>query len=229
MSGAGNGSPADSGKYMIHHNRFIGSSGVGVKIISSSPLSGVKFGDNLISGSGSIGLDIVSGGLTESDIINNRIVNNTGPGFRLLGTQSKVRIKGNRIGETRDIGRTQTYGIEFASGGVYTGLEVSDNDITGNVVANLNIQGKLSSCIMKNNLGHNPQGTDTLAVTASPMTYTAGPTPENLYVIGGAWATVSLNGVTIATSAPTVIMAQPNDVVVFTYTAAPTAIKRHRI
>jgi hypothetical protein len=227
FTASGNGSPTESGKFKISDNQFVFNTGVGLKIVTSAQMKGFQICNNRISENGSIGLDITGGGLLESDVIDNRITDNTGVGIRVLGACLRVAIRGNRSGDTRAAGRTQVSGLQLSS--VMTDSVIEGNDFRNTTGAALDAATAPVNSKIRNNNGHNPQGTDTLAVTASPMTYTVGPTPENLYIIGGTWTTVSLNGVNVATTAPSVVMAQPNDVVVFTYTATPTAIKRHKI
>jgi hypothetical protein len=81
----------------------------------------------------------------------------------------------------------------------------------------------------KDNEGYNPQGTAAITVTASPFTYTAGPTPEVVYLVGGTVTFIVKNGITLGTgtsaTVPVAIPLQPNEAVVITYSVAPTMNK----
>lgn len=228
MVQAGNGVPDDFGKFMIVNNRYLNNAGAGVKVVAPTPLPGVQFLGNRISGNGSIGLDLTAGGFTESDVFDNQITNNGGIGIRLLGTQGKVRIKNNRVGDTRSKGKSQTHGIEFSSSWTFTEFEVIGNDVTGNAVLGISIQGSLVNAIILNNIGLGPDPVEPLTVAPSLQNYRVGPRPEKFWVIGGSWTSIQLNGQTILTG-PGTFDAEPNDLVTFNFTSAPVAIKRRRL
>lgn len=229
LSAATSASEPDSGKYMIVNNRFVSNTSCGIKIITSEQEAGFQIHGNRISNNGSIGLDIAGGGLKESDILNNRIVDNTGIGLRVLGALLRVKISGNRSGDTRASGRTQTYGIEVTTGITVTDVVIEDNDLTNNQTASLSVAGTVAGAsVIRRNRGFGPDAPASMTVTASPMTYTVGARPEQLWVIGGTWTSIQIAGQTVLTG-PGTLMAEPNDVVTFTYTGAPTAIKRRII
>jgi hypothetical protein len=73
-----------------------------------------------------------------------------------------------------------------------------------------------------NNPPWQPQGAATIAVGASPFTYTAGATPEAVYIRGGTVSDVSKNGRTLFVASPATVMLEPGEAVVVTYSAAPT-------
>ena len=81
---------------------------------------------------------------------------------------------------------------------------------------------------VRGNIGFGPDAIDALTVSASPMTYTLGPRPEKFWIIGGTWNNVRINGQIILTG-PGGFDAEPGDTISFTYTAAPTAIKRRKL
>jgi hypothetical protein len=70
-----------------------------------------------------------------------------------------------------------------------------------------------------------PQGAATIAVGASPFTYTAGATPEAVYIRGGTVSDVAKNGRTLFVASPATVMLEPGEAVVVTYSAAPTMEK----
>jgi hypothetical protein len=78
---------------------------------------------------------------------------------------------------------------------------------------------------VESNKGWNPRGGSTPAAGASPFTYTAGSSPETLYIIGGTVSNIATFGVTIATATsatlPVTVQLGPNESVTITFTAAP--------
>lgn len=112
-------------------------------------------------------------------------------------------------------------GISF-SGGVINNLDVESNKFVG---VSVPIGGVIPvGARLRNNRGYNPLGAQAVAPAASPWTYTAGATPEILYLRGGAVSDVSKNGQTLAVAAPAAVPLDPGEQVIVTYTAAPTAV-----
>lgn len=78
-------------------------------------------------------------------------------------------------------------------------------------------------------LGFNPQGVAAITVTASPFTYTAGPTPEYVTIDGGTITTVVKNAITLysfgGTAARCGVWLEPGEAVTITYTVAPVCNK----
>ena len=75
-----------------------------------------------------------------------------------------------------------------------------------------------------NVIGYNPVGVSSITPGASPYTYTAGTSPETVYVYGGTVSDITQGGVTLATS-PAQFQLGPNESIVVTYTVAPTMRK----
>jgi polygalacturonase len=65
-------------------------------------------------------------------------------------------------------------------------------------------------------------GVSSITVGASPFTYTAGYSPETIYVDGGTVSSITKGGITIATSTGRAIQLEPNESIVVTYSATPT-------
>lgn len=224
--------PTRRGHWRIIGNDIWGSTSVGIKFESAPVIPHVKINDNSIFENGSIGIDITGGGLSESEILRNRIVDNNGRGIRLLANAlTRVKIAGNRSGDTRTTGRTQTHGIDIQDQSKLDQVDIVDNDFRNNTAAAIGASGTLDpakSNTMVRNKGVGPDVVDALTVSASPMTYQVGARPEKLWAIGGTWTNIQINGQTVLTS-PGSVDVEPNDVVTFTYTAAPTAIKRRKL
>jgi hypothetical protein len=85
--------------------------------------------------------------------------------------------------------------------------------------------GTIGTAIVRNNPGYNPVGPSAVTVAASPMTYTAGASPEVLYVKGGTVTTITKGGITLAAVTDQAISLAPNQACVITYTVAPTMAK----
>ncbi len=216
------------GDHRIAGNLCRGNTGVQIKVSASATVTNLQVLNNLVESGGSIGIDFAGGRLNDLVLAGNSVVDNTGDGIRVLTTTLRLRAVSNKCTDTRAAGsKTQTYGLDVAS--VATDADIRGNDLRGNATAGMNtVGGFAGTSRVEDNPGYNPIGTDTLAVTVSPMTYTVGASRETLYVLGGTWTNVSVNGVNVATTTPNVITCDPGDVVIFTYTAAPVAIKRQR-
>lgn len=222
--------PAYYGGYQIMANIIRACAGVGIKMLTATALSKVSIKMNEVVSGGSLGIDVSgSGPLNDSAIDQNDVIGNTGQGIRILASANRTTVRGNKSGDDKTSSLTQTFGLEFGTGCTFTDCDVRGNDFRNNATGGISQNGTLVRTGIRENPGYNPLGYDTLPVTASPMTYTVGPTPENLYIIGGTWTSVAVNGVTVATTAPGTILCQPYDVVTLTYTAAPTAVKRSRV
>jgi hypothetical protein len=71
------------------------------------------------------------------------------------------------------------------------------------------------------NKGLQPQGVASITVGASPFTYTAGVTPEAVYISGGTVSSVAKNSRTIFTASPATVYLEPREAIVVTYSALP--------
>jgi hypothetical protein len=113
-------------------------------------------------------------------------------------------------------------GINLQAGSA--GVNIQDN--TFNTVSTpITNSSAASNNRIESNKGYNSRGGSVPAAGASPYTYTAGPSPETLYVIGGTVSNIATFGVTIATATsatlPVTVQLGPNESVTITYTAAP--------
>lgn len=142
--------------------------------------------------------------------------NATGNNVDVNGSQSGITF-----GELTSKGATG-YGFALADsadyikvlGGYLSGNGGTvDNTSTGthNVITNLG--------------GYNPVGASTITVGASPFTYTAGLSPESVYITGGTVSGVTVGGVTACAASPCSLSLGPNESAVVTYTGTPTMVK----
>ena len=115
------------------------------------------------------------------------------------------------------------YAIGIDSYGKYNYIVNNDlyNDGFGSGVVN---DGGVEN-IFRNNRGYNPVGLASITVGASPFTYTAGGSPETVYISGGTVSDISKGGTTIFTDTGHSIELEPHESIVITYSAAPTMIK----
>jgi len=120
------------------------------------------------------------------------------------------------------------YGMTVSTAIAVTKALIDGNKVDGATTSGFNIIGTLTGWIA-NNPGYNPIGVSAVTPGASPWTYTAGSTPEVLYLLGGTVSAVVKNSVTLATALSSTqslpITLDPGEAVVVTYTVAPTANK----
>jgi hypothetical protein len=123
---------------------------------------------------------------------------------------------------------TSNYAIQF--GGASNDVDISNNQIWPTEYGPYIIAPASTSTnvTIANNPGYNPVGPGSISVTASPFTYTAGPSPETVYLSGT--ITSAVRGAT--TICPALVTGNctmqlpPNGAVVVTYpAAAPTMVK----
>jgi hypothetical protein len=114
------------------------------------------------------------------------------------------------------------YGINAVAKNTY----VHDNTIvetSGIAIATISATGV--GCVVRENPGYNPVGASAIMVTASPFTYTAGVSPENVSIIGGTVSSVTKGGVQLASATGVVIHLEPAQSMIVTYSTAPTIAK----
>ena len=81
----------------------------------------------------------------------------------------------------------------------------------------------LSSSVSNQIFFDNQAPVANLSVGVSPWTYTAGSSPEMVYLFGGAVSNVSKNGVFVATATNASVHLKPHESMVVTYSAKPSA------
>lgn len=118
---------------------------------------------------------------------------------------------------------TQRYGISIAGTTNTTNITIEGNDLYGNATSSFNT-GAISTLVVRNNTGYNPIGQSSITVTASPFTYTAGNSPEDVFINGGTVSAIAKGGTTLASSSPAMVHLEPNQSVTVTYTVAPTMV-----
>ena len=117
---------------------------------------------------------------------------------------------------------------QVLSGNIVEQAGANNNNIHDNNVAGGSITIVGTASVARNNPGFNPQGAATIAVTASPFTYTAGPTPETVYISGGTVSIVAKNAITLFTATNCNVNLEPHESLTVTYSVIPTMNKdRH--
>lgn len=125
---------------------------------------------------------------------------------------------------------TQQNGIHLTDG---VNCVIEGNNVAGNMAAGIVIAGTSTTNRITGNPGYNPSAMDTVTPGTSPWTYTAGPTPEDLYVKGGTISLIVSESQTLATAAVAatlyhLIPLSPNQAVTITYSAAPTVLRKKK-
>ena len=98
-----------------------------------------------------------------------------------------------------------------------------DNTLVGNTNQVTN-DGLGSNNILRNNLGYNPVGISSISVGASPFTYTAGASPESVYVSGGTVTSITKSGNNFGLINGTFNL-EPYESIIVTYSGTPTMYK----
>jgi hypothetical protein len=136
---------------------------------------------------------------------------------------SNTVIQGNTISSVMTVGINLTDSSE-------TGWNVTRVSVIGNVIQSptttiaTNNNSATTSRVIEN-IGFNPQGTATITVTASPFTYTAGFTPEAVYIRAGTVSDISKQGITLFAATGCTVYLEPAEAVTVTYSSAPTMVK----
>lgn len=164
-------------------------------------------------------------------ITGNRIWNNgTSGGSERFGIALYCNITDGLISNNEcwddQASKTQQEGIHAPSGWTYTNLDIIGNNLRRNSLAAINLAGTLSAVRVIDNAGHNPQGIATVTVGGSPFTYTAGTTPEILYISGGSGVSVTKSSQGLG--APSAVQLASNEQVTIAYSSAPTVVKDRR-
>jgi len=148
---------------------------------------------------------------------------NSGSSYK-TGIRIDTDMSGGSLSNNDCPAGPQTSGIALISGRTLTSVKIQNNTARGVSFA-LNVGSTLTTCYVTGNQGYNPQGPAAITVGASPYTYTAGPTPETVYISGGAVSSVVKNSITLFSASNCSVSLGPNESVVVTYSVAPTMNK----
>lgn len=218
----------------------IGDSGCYGAVISDN----ICFSNVLRSGAGGHGITIDTGTLNHTTgifplISGNQCFSNAGDGIRIDTSESGITTPALAdIYPTIQMNKSYLntgFGVNMvcnATSTVNTSAVIIGNTLEGNTAGSIGISGNFINTTgrpiwIQNNIGYNDTQTPaSITVGASPFTYTAGNTPENIYVTGGTIGSITKNGVGLsaAVTGDVTIPLLPNQAIIVTYTIAPTMI-----
>jgi len=239
---AGVGSISPNG-YSVRGNTITSTNKYGILVDNSSSNvnATVNITDNYVTNCASAGIAIVTSSGTPSftnftisgnTCSNNATVTSTDShkaGIWLQGTVTGLTMQNNYCFDNGS--STQKYGISYETGFSVTKALITGNHVHDNTTQGFNILGTLTGWI-SDNWGYNPVGASSLTPGSSPWTYTAGSTPEIIYLYGGTVSSVAKNSVTLATALSSTtalpVHLQPGESMAVTYSSVPTAVKDQR-
>jgi hypothetical protein len=157
-------------------------------LVTLTPIVETQIANNLFIALGSNATAINLSQNAHFTITGNEITSSTvtGTGGILIGTSgggSRGNITGN------DIFGFGT-GISLQSGAI--NINVQSNTLTGNTTS-INNASASTGMFIAGNPGYNPVGPAAITVTASPFTYTAGASPETVYIWNGVVSSVTFD------------------------------------
>lgn len=176
------------GFYTIRGNKIYNNTKHGVVVPYDIP--NISILENEIYNNGAVGIEL-NGSATDINVSNNDIYNN-GIGA-ISGYQQAILIESNLVRPKINNNRcydnqptkTQSYGIQLSSGFIITNGTINDNNLDNNSEGAMHLAGTLTTTPIQRNEGYNNGNTvTTLTASGSPWTYTAGPTPETIYLTG---------------------------------------------
>lgn len=221
----------DGGNTAIIGNTIIGND-IGIGVVSHDDFTitgntitfnnkeGIKLGVG-------IGGEIYHGVITGNEFRRNSNSLDNGYSHILVNgsgdTLSKSTIVANVFGKVYSAEENDAkYAIEI-NGSQASNFLISENWIDTQGVGYILNSGTDIRII--NNPKYNPVGTSSITVGASPFTYTAGSSPETIYIRGGTVSNISKNSTTLFTETGHTIELEPLKSVVITYSSIPTMIK----
>ena len=224
---ATNGGVIDGWKF---DNVWASTAYVGVKLIaddnSASKIGGMDFVNLQVLNNLTNGVQIYH--CEDVDFINPDIYSNsaaatgTYSGVAIGPYSDSVKFSMGEIGRTPPgFSNQHSYAIELQSGfaGVLTVNGTKMRGVSGVVLQTGT--AAIGSGISQAE-GFNPQGTALQTVGASPYTYTAGLSVENVNLYGGTGVVATVNGVPVANVSPCAFTLAPRQPVTITYITVPT-------
>lgn len=212
--------------YTLSNNIISNTYGDCIKVLThaSTALVGLRVNNNFMNVAGSAGAGLYLygvAGITDLDVRNNLSAGSTN-GIKIETPVTRLAMTGNTIRNN------SSYAVAFKTYAVTAG-QIEDNYFYNNTAGVFTYAtGATFSGTIRNNIGYNPVGPSTVSPGASPYTYTAGNTPEVIYIYGGTVSAITKGAITLATatnsSTPMAISLQPGEAIVVTYTVAPTMV-----
>lgn len=225
-SGIGIGVGGYSNEPLVISNNVVrdcGKYGIFFEAQNSGTNSNYMFCNNNISYGNLYGLG--NRGVSNVDFMNNIVFSSGSHGFMNDDSPFSSYVSNNlRVMNNKFINNAG-YGIRFS--GTHQNSTIEGNEVRGNTQGAMNIDGG-SATVLRNNPGFNPVSVGTVAIGASPGTYTATTTPETLYIKGGTVSSITKGGVELFTATDKTLVLEPNQTAVITYSDAPTLIRERR-
>lgn len=217
------------GQLLITTSQFgMSASGAGKAIDIQGPVDYISITSSLFilntGNTGAIGINLIDYGRVS--LIGNHFVAPTGGiGIVVGGTQIDANAAVTIVGNVFD---NMTTGISLLSGSKAVTAIGNIFKATTTKISNSSTD---TTNIIRDNSGYNPVGAAAVTTSASPYTYTAGPSPETLYVSASTSISAVTQGGTSILPAATgangllTIELGPNEAAVITYTGTLTAKK----
>ena len=192
----------------------------GAGIIDGITFTGCEFTDNgengLLASGANVKNWIVTGGHSSG---------NAASGIRAGSATTLFNITGHIAGPVANRG-ANNIGISVDVG-ASNGYVIADNIVLNNTTSSISDGGTGVAARVVNNEGYNGvANASAVTVGASPFTYTAGHTPETIYIQGGTGLNVSLDAVTIFTTTDVTVQLLPNESTTIGYSTVPTVVKK---
>jgi hypothetical protein len=187
-------------------------------------IDGLEFVGCEVYANGSHGFQVQGSNTKRIKFNGGKVAQNTGNGMLFGAGVSNWQVVNATIGPIGGLTGNAARAIT-SLGGTSDDVLIANNELNGNTAGALNIASTGSRRRIQSNLGYNPVGPSAISVTASPFTYTAGDSPESVYITGGTVSLVVVGGITLFTATEKTVELEPGASVVVTYSAGPTMNK----
>lgn len=227
--------------YVIRGNRIQACTGHGIKITASATvlMSALAIDGNFLDSNKFCGISFQgAGGFADLDIRNNTCLNNCANGAAITtaaiafitGAVARLTMVGNSCYDNN--AGAQKFALGVGASTAVTGAFITNNNFANNATQALDIVagGTIAGSIRENG-GYNPVGAASVSPGVSPYTYTAGNSPETLYVAASTSITAmtqdgsSILPIATAANGQIAVSLDPGSVLVVTYTGVLTAAK----
>jgi hypothetical protein len=225
-----------SGAGEVQNTKFTGvwfglshaQSGCAILPVTGGTVTGVSFTGCEFPGNGDSGIifgNSSGGTVTGVNIVGGGSGGNTNNGVRITGACSYWSIVGHISGNYSGRG-SNNYGIEIDSA-ASDYFKIDGCNLWNNTTSALSDNSTGTHGQITNNAGYNGASVAIgITVSASPFTYTAGHTPEMVYVDGGTVSSITMDGNVLINQTAASIYMPPNSAITVTYSSLPTLTKK---
>lgn len=137
-----------------------------------------------------------------------------------------MSVNGAHCGPWGSVSGNGTYGVQILSG-TANNFTIANCDLRGNTTAAIGDASTGTGRLKVNNKGYNPIGTASVSYPGTGTAYTAGDTPETIFMTGGTVTVISVNGTSVMTGAnvsPAVVPLNPGETLTCTSSSNPTFV-----